>query len=80
MVTLKELKIPKYVNGTSYDDYIIKLLIAASTRGKMKQVLQGDFMAQMPHMFMMNIEEEIGLILLMSKRKCWKKMTEHWQN
>jgi hypothetical protein len=48
MSTLKELKIPKYVKGTSYDDYVIKLLSAASTRGKMREVLMGDYVGKMP--------------------------------
>ena len=45
---LKELKIPKYTKGTSYDDYVIKLMSAASTRGKMKEVLEGKYMNLMP--------------------------------
>ena len=45
---LKELKIPKYTKGTSYDDYVIKLMSAASTRGKIKEVLEGKYMNLMP--------------------------------
>ena len=45
---LKEMKIPKYTKGTSYDDYVIKMMSAASTRGRMKEVLDGDFMELMP--------------------------------
>ena len=44
---LKELKIPKYEKNTSYNNYIVKLLWAASTRGRMKQVLEGEFMDKM---------------------------------
>ena len=46
--SLKELKIPKYSKGMAYDDYIIKLMSAASTRGKMKDVLIGTYMTKMP--------------------------------
>jgi hypothetical protein len=46
---LKELKIPKYIKGTDYDDYVIRLMHAASTRGRMKEALKGEFMTQMPN-------------------------------
>ena len=34
---LKEIKIPKYIKGMDFDDYYIKLLHAAGTRGEMKR-------------------------------------------
>ena len=45
---LKEIKIPKYVKGMDFDDYYIKLIHAASTRGEMQQVLNGEFMSKIP--------------------------------
>ena len=46
--SLKEIKISKHTKGVSYDDYIIKLMSAASTRGKMREVLLGKYMNKMP--------------------------------
>jgi hypothetical protein len=45
---LKEMMIPKYEKGMHYTDYFIKLMRVASTRGKMKEILQGEYMNLMP--------------------------------
>mgnify|MGYP000561812696 FL=1 len=46
--TLKEIKVPTYKKGDKYDDYIIRLMHAAGTRGKMREVLMGNYMELMP--------------------------------
>jgi hypothetical protein len=46
--TLKEIKVPTYKKGEKYDDYIIRLMHAAGTRGKMREVLMGNYMELMP--------------------------------
>jgi hypothetical protein len=46
--TLKEIKVPTYKKGKKYDYYIIGLMHAAGTRGKMKEVLMGSYMELMP--------------------------------
>ena len=45
---LKEIEFPKYVRGKSYDDFFIKLIHAAGTRGNMKLILEGKYMDLMP--------------------------------
>ena len=48
MSGLKEIKIPKYVKGMDYSDYIIKLYHAAGTRGRMKEAITGGFFNDKP--------------------------------
>ena len=48
MSSLKEIKVPIYKKGEKYDEYIIRLMHVAGTRGRMRQVLSGDFMTKMP--------------------------------
>ena len=45
---LKELRFPRYLKGASWEDYSIKLLSAASTRGRAAEAMRGDFMQLMP--------------------------------
>ncbi len=46
--TLKEIKVPTYKKGEKYDDYVIRLMHAAGTRGKMREVLMVKYMELMP--------------------------------
>ena len=48
LTRLKELKFPKYVKGMQWEDYYIKLLSAASTRGRASEAIKGEFMEHMP--------------------------------
>ena len=43
MSGLEEIKIPKYIKGMDYSEYIIKLNHEAGTRGRMKEAITGAF-------------------------------------
>ena len=45
---LKELKFPKCVKGMTWEDCCLKLLSAASTRGRAAEAIKGRFMGLMP--------------------------------
>ena len=45
---LKELKFPKYVKGMTWEDYYLKLISAASTRGRAAEAMKGRFVGLMP--------------------------------
>ena len=48
MSGFKEIKIPKYVKGMDYSDYIIQLHHVSSTGGRMKEAITSAFSDDMP--------------------------------
>ena len=58
-MSLKEIKVPVYKKGEKYDDYIIRLMHAAGTRGRMREVLMGDFMELMPRYIVNEASERV---------------------
>ena len=48
MTTTKEIKLPKFSKDMDYDDYEIKLMHAAKTKGDIYKVFKGEYMNQIP--------------------------------
>ena len=48
MTLSKEIKLPKFSKDMDFDDYEIKLMHAAKTKGEIHKVFKGDYMNLMP--------------------------------
>lgn len=61
--SLRESKLPKYVQGTPWDDFEIRYLMAASTRGRSYEALTGDLKGIIP----VNADNGINMFTVYSK-------------